>query len=152
MAEALVHCHRVGILHLDVKPDNFLIFHNPEFEFDATNSDRQFRTKLADFGLARKVKAPDKLDNQNDKTGSKLNTTNTITTQIQCPTVLVNPDRNKILHCQPYTEGTRNLNTGRTQLKLKNRIGTARFMAPELFASQAKLRTPARAGRFRKKN
>ena len=64
MTETLEYCHSLGILHLDVKPDNFLVFYgnskgrdSESYSYDETDANRKFVLRLGDFGIARKVRA-----------------------------------------------------------------------------------------------
>ena len=99
MAESLTHCHKMGILHLDVKPENFLVFYEKDdtrkdgsrsrLKYDPTDPDRKFTLRLADFGLSRKIKA----------------------SQIQEKVVQNILLQSRSPHTLPYTERTKNLNT-----------------------------------------
>lgn len=78
MAQAVAFCHRNGVVHRDVKLENFLV------DTDATGSD-QIIVKLSDFGLACHY---DPLNPPTAKCGSLLSVAPEILTkETYCPKV-----------------------------------------------------------------
>ena len=55
VSEALVHLHRMRCAHFDLKPDNILLFPGDE-------DGGGWVAKIADFGAALSLRAPDALD------------------------------------------------------------------------------------------
>lgn len=52
MCEAVAHCHRNGVSHRDIKPDNFMITDSRALNPNTGQHERRVSVKLTDFGLA----------------------------------------------------------------------------------------------------
>eukprot|EP00746_Dinoflagellata_sp_MGD_P152675 gnl/MRDRNA2_/MRDRNA2_83829_c0_seq2.p1 gnl/MRDRNA2_/MRDRNA2_83829_c0~~gnl/MRDRNA2_/MRDRNA2_83829_c0_seq2.p1 ORF type:complete len:507 (-),score=64.35 gnl/MRDRNA2_/MRDRNA2_83829_c0_seq2:54-1574(-) len=62
MIEGIAHCHKMKVVHRDIKPQNFLLTE------DGNIADNRFKVKLSDFGMAKIV--PDGFDFLNDVCGT----------------------------------------------------------------------------------